>query len=352
MNLALSVFLLLTTTASFVNAQVKSQPLKFDEFTNEVRTISYPYREVTAKTHIDRFVKEIKKRINSKVFIVVYQGKQVDGYKRYEITNLAEQVVWLVRDLKGFKEENISILEGGFREQPSLEFWIGQINSMPPIATPTVSKADTFSCPSLSISPVGFRFDPGSPVTFNLYVSEGFSPTIQWAVSSGKIVSGQNTKTITVDSLDSKGTSITANVVLDGLPLLCQRATSFTVALGLKPFLFDSTDNYLYSDLHARIDAFMVALNNNPELTGYIIGYAGRRTGPVEIDRALAVVTRVFNFRKYHSERVKLVNGGYREFNAVDMWLLPPGAASPVPTPSVDSKFIKVSPRKVNLGEW
>lgn len=352
MKIAISVFLLLIIAAPFVNAQVKSQPLKFDEFSNEVRTVSYPYREVTAKTHIDRFVKEIKKRVNSKVFIVVYQGKQVDGYKRYEINNLAEQVEWLVRDIKGFNEENISILEGGFREQPSLEFWIGNKNSMPPVPTPTVSKEDTFSCPRVSISPDGFRFDKASSVIFRLYVSEGFSPSIQWTVSSGKIVSGQNTNTITVDSLDSKSTSITANVVLDGLPLLCQRATSSTVALGLKPFLFDSTDNYLFSDLHARIDAFMVALNNNPELTGYIIGYAGRRTGPVAVDRALAVVTRVFNFRKYHSERVKLINGGYREFNSVDMWLLPPGAAPPALTPSVDAKFIKVSPRKVNLGEW
>jgi len=96
----------------------------------------------------------------------------------------------------------------------------------------------------------------------------------------------------------------------------------------------------------------MNALNANSELTGHITAYAGRgKNDRVEQDRALASVKRIFAFRRFGTDRVKIVNGGFREYNSAEMWLLPPGVAPPKPTPSVDNKFIKLLRKSVTFGD-
>ena len=61
---------------------------------------------------------------------------------------------------------------------------------------------------------------------------------------------------------------------------------------------------------------------------------------------AVASVKRIFAFRRFGTDRVKIVDGGFREFNSAEMWLMPRGVTAPNPTPSVDNKFIKLLRRK------
>ena len=103
----------------------------------------------------------------------------------------------------------------------------------------------------------------------------------------------------------------------------------------------------MYSDLSAHVDYFMNMINANPEMTGQITAYAGRGKGDrAEQDKALASVIRIFAFRRYGTDRVRIVNGGFREYNSAEMWLLPKDVSPPKPTPSVDPKFIRISRKK------
>ena len=52
--------------------------------------------------------------------------------------------------------------------------------------------------------------------------------------------------------------------------------------------------------------------------------------------------------RKENPDRVTLLNGGYREKWAVELWLVPHGAALLDSTPSVEAKDIKFRRGKTN----
>jgi hypothetical protein len=122
-----------------------------------------------------------------------------------------------------------------------------------------------------------------------------------------------------------------------------------TVDVGNRPYLFDATKGFNYSELAARVDNLMVTLNNNPQLSAYIITYAGREGASKGMNYGMTGIRRSFAFRGFPLDRVVLVDGGVRDAPAVEMWLLPPGAAAPASDPSVDRKFIKTPRRRPKI---
>lgn len=90
---------------------------------------------------------------------------------------------------------------------------------------------------------------------------------------------------------------------------------------------------------------FAVWLKNEPETTGYIITYGGRRVPSLEIARE-----RGERARKYLSkhglpdERIVTINGGFRESLTWEIWFVPAGATPPHPTPTVDRGEVEIVP--------
>lgn len=108
-------------------------------------------------------------------------------------------------------------------------------------------------------------------------------------------------------------------------------------------------------DEKARLDNFANELRNNPDAQGYIIFYGGKRhqypschsSRPV-LPRRGEAEARVARLKPYIHDtrgidphRIVVVNGGYRDQWAAELWIVPKGANPPTSTPTVKPQEIR-----------
>jgi hypothetical protein len=89
-----------------------------------------------------------------------------------------------------------------------------------------------------------------------------------------------------------------------------------------------------YPDSPGIYEYFAEVLRRDPTLRGYVIGYASRR-GSLAAGRRIASRAKL-SMAKAHAvdvSRVVAVGGGRREYKTLELWLVPPGAEMPRPTP-------------------
>ena len=190
----------------------------------------------------------------------------------------------------------------------------------------------TVSCPDTA--------SPGKPVTYRVSVT-GADPsatlTFKWRVSSGRIISGQGTREI---QAESDGRMQTATVEVRGIPVDCYASNSCTSNICTLPQsarkLAEYGEKVSLGDEKAYLDHFAVELRNDPNASGYVIVYAGRRARPGEA-RALGKRARDYlvNTRGIAADRVVAVDGGHRGRRGVELFVVPAGAAPPGATPAV-----------------
>ena len=177
-----------------------------------------------------------------------------------------------------------------------------------------------------------------------------------WTVSppAARIMSGAGTPTITVDSSGLGNKRVTAILVVDdgsGDRSCRQTAQAATAVGGLPqistPRRFDEFPSIAHDDDKARFDNLAIELQNNPGATGYVIAYAGRNSRAGEADRMAArAVQYLTTTRGISRDRIVTINGGYRESNSFEMWLVPQGATPPSPTPTVSPDQIRTPTRR------
>lgn len=192
----------------------------------------------------------------------------------------------------------------------------------PPPPCPTVS----VSCPT--------DVDADQPITFTASVSggaEGASWTYNWSVSAGTISSGQGTSTITVDTNNLGGQSVTATVSIGGADPSCTGTTaSCTTSVKLPPTparKFDEYGNIRFNDEKARLDNYAIQLQNEPGSTGTILVY-GSCAGEAQ-QRGDRAKDYLVNTRGIEAGRITVVDGGCRSDLTVQLWVVPQGAAAP-----------------------
>jgi hypothetical protein len=100
-----------------------------------------------------------------------------------------------------------------------------------------------------------------------------------------------------------------------------------------------------------HLDNLLLELQNQPEAHGYVIVYApgvGSRS-----DTALAYAARMKKYlvvaRGLKTERITVVDGGFREKLSYEMWLVPEGSEPPTPQPTVSRKAVKLKRGKTRL---
>jgi hypothetical protein len=196
------------------------------------------------------------------------------------------------------------------------------------------------SCPD--VTPVG------APIIFTAIVSN-FSPdsklTYKWTVSAGTIVSGQGTKSIAVDPVVPKGFTLTATVEVTGLPESCPKSVSCSIIdePGIFSRKVDEFGNIRFNDEKARLDNFAIELQNDPTSQGYLICYGGRRGRASEArSRCWRAKSYLINARGTEESRVVVLDGGYKEEPAVELYIAPSGATPPVPSPTVGPKEVRI----------
>lgn len=176
-----------------------------------------------------------------------------------------------------------------------------------------------------------------------------------WTVNptGAKVISGAGTSTITVDTTGLGGQRVIATlVVTDGSsdPTCRQSAQSVAVVTARERRMivsreFDECDNCTYDDQKARLDNLAVELQNDPSTRAYIIAYGGRYS-PISQVEVLMKRARdyIVEQRGIDASRLAIVNGGFREGDSVELWVVPAGAEAPRATPTVQAGEVK--PRK------
>ncbi len=193
----------------------------------------------------------------------------------------------------------------------------------PPPACPNV----TVSCPDAA--------SENAPLTFTATVSGGsanITPNYNWTVSAGRIISGQGTPTITVDTKGLAGQTIRANLDVTGYGTPCPASCASSIPIMNKPRKFDEYYDIARNDEKARLDNYAIQLQSEPGSQGYVIVYPSRRARPNEAQaRAQRVSDYLVNSRGIDTHRVVIIMGPAREDWLFELWVVPEGAPPPTP---------------------
>lgn len=109
---------------------------------------------------------------------------------------------------------------------------------------------------------------------------------------------------------------------------------------------FDWFGNINCEEELARLDNFYAHLQRDPNSQGYMLVYGGRR-GKRNEARARAARMRFYlvRTRALPAERIITIDGGYREEQTTELWLLPLNEPVPTPTPTVEAKDVRLRGR-------
>jgi hypothetical protein len=199
--------------------------------------------------------------------------------------------------------------------------------------------------------------DDGDVITFASDVAYGGTSPLNytWTVSppSARILSGAGTSNITVDSTGLGKQKVTAILVVDdgSGDLSCRQMAQASVDITAPPppripsRKFDEFPSVAFDDDKARLDNLAIELQNSPDSTGYLFVYAGKTSRLGQADRLGArALDYLTNTRGLDSRRIVIVNGGYRETDFYELWLVPQGADPPQPSPTVQATDVQPAP--------
>lgn len=325
---------------STISAQTKPQTLKFDEF-EFIESRSYqPYDEITVAQRAERFAKQWRKERGAKAYIIYYKARIIEGFSGigYLAGEIRQSVIG-----ESLEFDDVVIVDGGFRENAAFEFWITPKNAESPKPTPTFAKSESVVCPNIFVNNENpynqtetVAFSVGS---YSLKDLENY--TLKWQVSGGEITEGQGLNFIKVKLNNSAPKQVTAFLEVGGLPLTCRKNFSSTAEIGKKLFLLDSFGQTANGDTKARLDNFLSELQKNRAAKGYVIIYGNRTSGARSVESRIRLYKNHFTFRGFDSAPINIVRGGYREETSSELWLSF-SDEKPVPTPTVDTKFVEI----------
>ena len=190
------------------------------------------------------------------------------------------------------------------------------------------------TCPNVSLI-CPDRIEAGQPVTFTSTLTGGtgnVSRVYSWTVSAGRIIEGQGTSSIRVETTGLEGQSLTASLSMAGYEDNCSASCTIQFPIPLTCHKFDEFPDISRNDEKARLDNFTIELQNDPTSTAYVIIYPGSRapSGPLQ-KRATRIVDYMVNSRRIDSARIVTLIGPPRSDLKVELWNCPQGAAAPTP---------------------
>jgi hypothetical protein len=239
---------------------------------------------------------------------------------------------------------------------PNGQYWIREIDL--PAGRVKCVVVNYKPLPTLPKSPCPFPLNVSAPkqvtegeiITYTADVSyAGTAPlNYTWKVtpSSARVISGVGTATLNVDSTGLGGQRITATLTVDdgsADPACAQMVQAVSVIAPIEKKVivareYDECNACTFDDQKARLDNLAVELQNDPSTRGYILAYGGRMSPIGQVEKLISrardyLVTQ----RGIDASRLVVVNGGFREEDSVELWVVPSGAAPPQPTPTVQA---------------
>jgi len=248
---------------------------------------------------------------------------------------------------------------------PNGQFWIREIDL--PAGRVKCVVVNYRPLPPLPKSPCPFPLNVSAPkqvtegeiITYTADVAYTGSAPIKykWNISpsSARVISGLGTSTLNVDSTGLGGQRITATLTADdgsSDPACAQTVQAVSVIAPVEKKMivareFDECNNCTFDDQKARLDNLAVELQNDPTTRAYIIAYGGRMSPLGQVEK---LMTRARDYlvtqRGIDVSRLVIVNGGFREEDSVELWIVPSGAAAPQPTPTVQAGEVNPGKRR------
>jgi hypothetical protein len=178
-----------------------------------------------------------------------------------------------------------------------------------------------------------------------------------WKVSpsSARIISGLGSPTLTVDSTGLGAQRIIATLAADdgsSDPACAQSAQAVSMIAPLEKRVivaqeFDECNSCSYDDQKARLDNLAVELQNDPTTRAYILAYGGRMSPLGQVEKLMSRARDYFiTQRGIDASRLVVINGGFREEDSVELWIVPSGASAPRATPTVQAGDVKSPNRR------
>ena len=191
-------------------------------------------------------------------------------------------------------------------------------------------------CPNVGII-CPDRVELNEPVTFTSTLRGGsgnVTPAYHWNVSAGRIIDGQGTPSIRVDTTGLAGQTLTATVSVGGYTLDCTATCSVQFPVPVQGRKFDEFPAIAFNDEKARLDNFAIELQNDPSATAYVIVYPGPRGRPGQVQKQTTrIVDYLVNSRGINAQRIVTLVGPSRDELMVELWLSPQGAKPPALVP-------------------
>lgn len=189
-------------------------------------------------------------------------------------------------------------------------------------------------CPTVSVS-CPEAANENAPVTFTANLTggtAGITPTYDWTVSAGRIISGQGTNSITVDTTGLAGQTVRATVDIIGFGTPCPASCAVSIPIVNKGHKFDEYYDIARNDEKARLDNYAIELQQQPGSQGYVIVYPSRKAGAAAAQaRAQRITDYLVNTRGLDAHRLVITMGPAREDWLFELWVVPEGAQPPVP---------------------
>ncbi len=203
-------------------------------------------------------------------------------------------------------------------------------------------------CPRIEVQTSGPRgVREGQPVTFAANIAGGdpkVAPQVIWSVNGGSIRDGQQTRKIEVDTTGAGVyRSVTADVWVGGYSGECMTQASATVRVVPPAAKADEFGELAVEKENERLAYLSGALAQTDDQL-YIIAYAGRTNARGYAATALRRMRTQLTETGFDAGRVMVMDGGFREQPAFELWVVPQGAEAPKPSPTVDRREI-VYPR-------
>ncbi|HKC65675.1 MAG TPA: hypothetical protein VKB86_18685 [Pyrinomonadaceae bacterium] len=128
LKLSVAILCLAFTTTNASSAQVDQA---FDEFSG------FNCEDVQA--HLDNFAVALRQNQNSQGYIIVYGGKYSWRGETQAMVNASRKYL---EETRGIAKERFIIIDGGYREQTTMQLWMIPKGATAPAATPTVKRKD------------------------------------------------------------------------------------------------------------------------------------------------------------------------------------------------------------------
>ena len=337
------LFIFFVLQTSLVLGQKVDVPSKFDEITN-VPHYYCPDCEPKVQDRIERFAAYLQKSGRAKqVFIVHYRARILEEDNKHRLGNWTNSAKWQISNTL-IGHDNIFTIDGGIREFDTLEFWIAPKGSPTPSLTPKYSRDEAINCPSIYVFQEGMAFE--RTIIFNTSIRPTGNYSYEWAVDKGKIEGSNIGDSVKVSLADFAGDRTTAFLKVSGVPIPCKNSFTAIGEAGNTPKLVDEFGKIADGEFKARMDNFFIHLSNYSAMRGYVYFYGDRKLASKDIRGNKARLVRYAAVRRYDQNRFTIIEAGFKEEQTTEFWLVPPDVPAPKPSPSVDGRFIKLSPRK------